>query len=138
MRIAAQILDSTYGQSAVGVQTHLELASEDGWTTVANAVTNTEGRIDDWPDRNLNRGLYRLVVDSESYFASLGVSTAYPEVIVVFRMLSESGSCQVQVTMCPYSYSTYLGTVKSGKQSALADAEQRSDHCPPAPITWII
>lgn len=118
MRIAAQMLDSTYGQSAVGVQAHLQHASGTGWTTVADAITDSEGRIEDWHGWRQERGLYRLVFDSDNYFASLGANTAYPEVIIMFRMVNEADNCQVQVTICPYSYSTYFGSIDHQKSSS--------------------
>lgn len=113
MRIVAQVLDSTYGQSAAGVYAYLERAHGNGWVTVCDAQTNSEGCIEDWNSRQLERGLYRIVFDSDRYFAALGAITAYPEVVVMFRMLGESRTFQVQVTLSPYSYSTYFGATES-------------------------
>jgi 5-hydroxyisourate hydrolase len=112
MKIVTQVLDSTYGQSAVGVHASLARFSGSGWTRIAEAVTNDEGLIEDWNgDWPLERGLYRMVFDSDSYFAGLGASTAYPEVIVVFRMADESRTCQVRIMLSPYSYSTFFETL---------------------------
>jgi 5-hydroxyisourate hydrolase len=115
MRIVTQVLDSTYGKSAVGVHACLSRASDegDGWATVAEAETNLDGCIADWEGCQLERGLYRIVFDSDGYFAGLGGSAAYPEVMVIFRMWDESHAFQVQVTLSPYSYSTYFGTLDS-------------------------
>jgi 5-hydroxyisourate hydrolase len=112
MKIVAQVLDSTYGQSAVGVHASLERSSGSGWTTLAEGVTNNEGYIEDWNgDWPSGRGLYRMVFDSDSYFASLGSSTAYPEVIVIFRATDESRTFQVRIMLSPYSYSTFFETL---------------------------
>lgn len=111
MRIFTQVLDSTYGKSAVGVHARLARAGDDGWTTVADAETNNDGRVEEWDSWYLKRGLYRIVFDSDSYFAGLGAAAAYPEVIVIFRMQNEAHVFQVQVTLAPYSYSTYFGTM---------------------------
>ena len=113
MRIAAQVLDGTYGQTAAGIGAHLQRADNAGWTTISSAVTDHEGCIGDWKCRSLDQGVYRIVLDSDSYFASLGASSPYPEVIIVFRMLNQADSWQLQVTMCPYSYSTYFGPLIS-------------------------
>jgi 5-hydroxyisourate hydrolase len=109
MRIVAQVLDSTYGGSAVGVRARLSRATDDGWTAVAEAETSGDGRIEDWDTRRMERGVYRIVFDSDNYFAGIGTMSAYPEVIVVFRMEHESHAFHVQVTLAPYSYSTYFG-----------------------------
>jgi 5-hydroxyisourate hydrolase len=110
MRIVAQVLDGTYGKPAVGVRARLARASGDDWTTVAEAETSGDGRIEDWDSLHLERGLYRIVFDSDSYFSGLGVTTAYPEVSVIFRTEDQYAAFQVQVILAPYSYSTYFGT----------------------------
>jgi 5-hydroxyisourate hydrolase len=115
MKISAQVLDSTYGQPAAGVRARLEHADIDGWTKVADAETNTDGSIETWDQWDLERGLYRIVFDSDNYFAGLGGTTAYPEVVVIFRMPTELYTCQVQVTLAPYSHSTYLGITEAGR-----------------------
>jgi 5-hydroxyisourate hydrolase len=113
MTITTQVLDSMYGQSAAGVHARLERASGSDWITISVAEANSEGLVEDWDSRRLERGLYRIVFDSDGYFASLGAATAYPEVVVIFRILDELHTFQVQVNLSPYSYSTYFGTVGS-------------------------
>jgi 5-hydroxyisourate hydrolase len=109
MRIATRVIDTTYGRSAAGVRARLERACRDGWTTLADAETDTDGCIEEWNGSHRERGLYSVVFDSDRYFAGLGEGTAYPEVAVTFRTRSESGGCQLQVALSPYSYSTYVG-----------------------------
>lgn len=111
MRIFTQALDGTYGKPAVGVGARLARADGNNWTTVAEAETDHDGCIENWDVWYFDRGLYRIVFDSDGYFARLGVTIAYPEVAVVFRMVPETNSFQVQVTLAPYSYSTYFGTL---------------------------
>lgn len=113
MTITTQVLDSMHGQSAAGVHARLERADGTGWTTISVAEANSEGSVEDWDSRRLGRGLYRIVFDSDGYFASLGAVTAYPEVVIIFRILDELNTLQVQVNLSPYSYSTYFGTVSS-------------------------
>jgi 5-hydroxyisourate hydrolase len=111
MKIVTHVLDGVYGKSAVGVRARLARADEGGWAMVAEAETNNAGRIDDWDTRRLQRGLYRIEFDSDRYFAGFGCAAAYPEVITTFRMLDESHAFHVQVTLAPYSYSTYFGAM---------------------------
>jgi 5-hydroxyisourate hydrolase len=117
MRIVTQVLDGTYGKPAVGVGARLSRASDGGWTIVAEAETNAEGRVSDWTGWRLNRGLYRIVFDSDGYFARLGTASGYPEVMITFRMKEESPAFQVQVTLAPYAYSTYFGTLDESDAS---------------------
>jgi 5-hydroxyisourate hydrolase len=110
MKIATQVVDTTYGQFAAGVHVRLECVGDTGWIALADAETNSDGCINDWDSCPLGRGLYRIVLDSDRYFAGLGAGTAYPEVVVIFRMRNESDGCQVQVALSPYSYSAYFGS----------------------------
>jgi 5-hydroxyisourate hydrolase len=113
MRIATRVIDITYGRSAAGVRARLERACRDGWITLADAETDTDGCIKEWNGSHVECGLYRVVFDSDRYFAGLGEGTAYPEVAVTFRTGSESGGCQLQLALSPYSYSTYVGMLPS-------------------------
>lgn len=85
--------------------------------TVAEADSNSDGLIEDWDSWRLERGMYRIVFDSDGYFAGLGQSAAYPEVTVLFRVQDESRAFQVQVMLAPYSYSTYFGTQDGGREA---------------------
>lgn len=113
MRIVTQVLDGTYGKPAAGVRARLSRGGGNSWATVAEAETTADGCIEEWRTLHLKLGLYRIVFDSDGYFARLGSSTAYPEIVVIFRMENESHLFQVQVTLAPYSYSTYFGTTES-------------------------
>jgi 5-hydroxyisourate hydrolase len=110
MRILTQVLDGTYGKPAAGVSACLSRAeSGNGWVTVGEAHTNDDGRVAEWDGWHLVRGLYRIAFDSDGHFANLGTITAYPEVIVIFRIQDDGHNFQVQVTLAPHSYHTYFG-----------------------------
>jgi 5-hydroxyisourate hydrolase len=119
MKIVAQVLDGTYGKPAVGVRACLTRANANRWSPIAEVETNAEGYIEDWDSWHLERGLYRLVFDSDSYFSGLGATTAYPEISVTFRMQNGFSTFHMQVTLAPYSYSTYFGTTDSHSGNSL-------------------
>ncbi|MDF5757185.1 hydroxyisourate hydrolase [Spongiactinospora sp. TRM90649] len=110
MSITAQALDSVYGRTAAGLRARLESVVDGVWHTVAAAETDSEGYIMEWHAARLDRGLYRIVFDSDHYFVGLGMNAAYPEITVMFRILDSVDSYQIQVTMSPYSYSTFFGS----------------------------
>jgi 5-hydroxyisourate hydrolase len=113
VRIVTQVVDGAYGKSAAGLRVCLSSATGNAWSTVAEAETDGDGCIKDWNSRHLERGLYRIVFDSDGYFARLGAASAYPEIVVMFRMEDEACLFRVNVTLSPYSYSTYFGTAES-------------------------
>ena len=111
MSVTAQTLDGVYGRSAAGVRARLERDRGSGWQDLADAETDSDGRISEWRDWKLERGLYRIVFDSDYYFVGLGLSAAYPEIIVTFRMNDETDAYQIRVMISPYSYSTHFRIV---------------------------
>ena len=113
VRIVTQVVDGSYGKSAAGVRASLSCATGNSWSTVADAETDGDGRIREWHSRHLRRGVYKIVFDSDRYFAGLGVSSAYPEIIIMFRTEDESHMLRVHVTLSSYSYSTYFGTTEN-------------------------
>jgi 5-hydroxyisourate hydrolase len=119
MRIRTQVLDGTYGKPAAGVTASLAQAvSGNGWATIGAVETDDDGRIEDWDGWHLDHGLYRIVFDSDSHFARLGGTTAYPEIIVIFRVQDESQDFQVQITLNPYSYSAYFGMLDDNSEKS--------------------
>jgi 5-hydroxyisourate hydrolase len=110
MSFAAQAVDVVYGRAVGGVRARLERSSTDGWQVMSHAETDGDGQILDWLDEKLDRGAYRIVFDTDSYFASLGVSAAYPEIIVLFRVQEEIETSQIQVMLAPFSYSMFFST----------------------------
>ncbi|MBO3747602.1 hydroxyisourate hydrolase [Streptosporangiaceae bacterium NEAU-GS5] len=110
MSIVAEAVDGVYGRSVSGLRASLEQASNGVWLPLARAETDDGGRINAWAALDLDRGLYRIVFDSDQYFVGLGVVAAYPEVSVTFRMQNARDACKVQVMLAPHSYSTYFGT----------------------------
>jgi 5-hydroxyisourate hydrolase len=111
MTITIQVLDNMHGRPAGGVNARLEVLRSSEWTTISVAETNDKGYVEAWDSHHLERGLYRIIFDSDSYFARLGVVTGCPEAIVVFKILNHLHDFQGQVNLSPYSYSTYFGTV---------------------------
>ncbi|GAA4236633.1 5-hydroxyisourate hydrolase [Streptosporangium album] len=110
MSITALALDSVYGRKAAGVRARLERVVNGTWEDIAEVETDYEGCIKQWDGASLERGLYRIVFDSDQYFVALGLSAAYPEISVMFRIQDEVDSYQIQVTLSPYFYSTYFGS----------------------------
>ncbi len=109
MNVTAQALDVVYGRPAAGIPARLDRRELDGWEPVAAATTDDDGYILDWALKRLDQGDYRIVFDSGSYFAGLGVSAVYPEIAVAFALLDETDACQLQVHLAPYSYSVFFG-----------------------------
>lgn len=110
--ITTHVLDTSRGRPAAGVPIHLERHTKDGVALLGKGVTDADGRLRTLlPDgAPLDAGFYRIVFDTGTYFASLGVEGFYPEVAVVFEIRDPAQHYHVPLLLNPYGYSTYRGS----------------------------
>ena len=112
-KITTHVLDVARGRPAAGVAVTLEAqAGEGGWRVVGRGATDADGRLKDLlgADDALVEGVYRLTFETESYFASRGVETFYPQAAVVFRVGDAAAHYHVPLLVSPFGYSTYRGS----------------------------
>lgn len=103
MSLSTHILDCGRGEPAAGVPVRLELADGGAWVTVAEGVTDSDGRLRDWvPDERWLAAVYRLVFLTGGDF--------FPEVTVVFRVADPLRHHHVPLLLSPYGYTTYRGS----------------------------
>jgi 5-hydroxyisourate hydrolase len=107
-KFAAEIHDAVYGRPADDIEIRLDRDEGCGWIAMKRARTGRAGRVGDWNRATLERGLYRIVLDTSSYFAGLGLGAAYPEIQVTFRIQNEFELCRILVVLSPYSYSVHF------------------------------
>lgn len=74
--ISTHILDVSRGAPAGGVAVHLDLQNtNESWTELSHAWTDDDGRVKPFflVEEPLPGGTYRLVFDTEPYFAGLNI-----------------------------------------------------------------
>ena len=109
--ITTHVLDTARGCPAHGVPIRLESASDGGWTTLSEGVTNADGRVADLlAPGSLIRGRYRMVFETATYFELTDQVGFYPFVHVVFEIRSTETHYHVPLLLSPYGYSTYRGS----------------------------
>ena len=111
--ITTHLLDISRGQPASGVAVRLELETADGsWKQIGAASTDADGRANDLlpPRFALHGGVYRLVFDTEAYFAAQGVEGFYREVAITFTIRDPTQHYHVPLLLSPFGYSTYRGS----------------------------
>ncbi len=109
MSLSSHVLDAVGGTPARSVAIRWERQTEDGWETVAEAVTDDDGRVAGW-EAATTKGVHRLVFGSGAYFAAQGSTTFYPEVVVVFEITDADAHHHVPLLLSPFAYSTYRGS----------------------------
>ncbi|MEO3824972.1 hydroxyisourate hydrolase [Actinomadura sp. B10D3] len=104
MSLSTHVLDAAKGLPAEGVAVRLDRRDDGGgWTTLAEARTDADGRIREWgvPPRE---GVHRLTFDTA------GLSGFYPEVTVAFTIDDPGRHYHVPLLISPFAYSTYRGS----------------------------
>jgi len=108
--ITSHVLDAATGTPAAGVPVTLAQLDGDGWVTLAEAVTDADGRVSQFGPESVPAGRYRVTFNTEAYFASLGQTAFYPEVQVVFELVEVDAHYHVPLLLSPFAYSTYRGS----------------------------
>jgi 5-hydroxyisourate hydrolase len=111
--ISTHILDISRGAPAGGVAVRLDLQNtNESWTELSHAWTDEDGRVKPFflVEEPLSGGTYRLVFDTEPYFAGLDIEFFYPQVTVVFKIEDAAQHYHVPLLISPYGYSTYRGS----------------------------
>lgn len=109
MSLSSHVLDAVRGAPAAGVSIRWERRTDGDWETVAQAVTDDDGRVSGW-DGATTAGVHRLVFDTGDYFAAQDTATFYPEVVVVFEVADADAHHHVPLLLSPFGYSTYRGS----------------------------
>ena len=103
MSVSTHVLDAATGRPAEAVPVTLARRTDDGWTVVADAVTDADGRVGQLA-ADTPAGVYRLRFDTET------IAAFYPEVVVTVRLTDAGGHHHVPLLLSPYAYSTYRGS----------------------------
>jgi 5-hydroxyisourate hydrolase len=104
--ISTHVLDTGLGRPAAGIHVSLYRLDERlGPTLLAEAVTDSHGRITDLVRQPLEPGDYRLRTEARS-----GDGSFFRAVSVEFRIIDISRSYHVPLLMAPFGLTTYLGS----------------------------
>ncbi|NKZ06005.1 hydroxyisourate hydrolase [Actinomadura latina] len=103
MSLSTHVLDAAKGLPAAGVTVRLDRRDDGGWTSLAEARTDADGRIAEW-GAETGKGVHRLT------FETAGLSEFYPEVTVAFTIDDPGRHYHVPLLISPFAYSTYRGS----------------------------
>jgi hydroxyisourate hydrolase len=110
-QLTTHILDTSLGKPAQNVSVILEQKQASLWNKIAEDVTNLDGRISNLlaADKILDKGIYRLIFDTQSYFKKQNIKTFYPSVTIEFE-ITDATHYHVPLLLNPFGYSTYRGS----------------------------
>ncbi len=108
--LSTHVLDAVSGTPAAGIPVEALARNDAGeWNSIGSGVTDDDGRIAQVADEALTPGTYRIVFDTEDYFAGRGVPAFYPEVAITF-VVADERHYHVPVLLSPFAFSTYRGS----------------------------
>ena len=110
--LSSHVLDTASGRPARGVPVRLEALDAGGdWKTLADAVTDDDGRVRRLPPEGpLPAGTYRVTFDTRAYLEAAGRPVFYPRVDVVFVVGAGAEHYHIPLILSPFGYSTYRGS----------------------------
>jgi 5-hydroxyisourate hydrolase len=112
-RISTHVLDMVHGKPAKDVPVRLKKQNPSGnWRLLTSTRTDQEGRCPQLlPEgEDLSPGVYRLIFDTESYYALQKIETLYPLVEVTFQVRDGESQFHVPLLLSPNGYTTYRGS----------------------------
>ena len=110
-QITTHVLDTSTGIPGAAISIRLQAFHNNVWQTIAQGITNGDGRIPDLlpQDRNLKADTYKMVFDTGSYYSKANIKTFYPIVEIIFNTFDET-HYHVPLLVNPFGYSTYRGS----------------------------
>jgi 5-hydroxyisourate hydrolase / 2-oxo-4-hydroxy-4-carboxy-5-ureidoimidazoline decarboxylase len=110
-QITTHVLDTAIGKPGKDISIRLQKKVGHVWQTIAQGITNADGRIPDLlpQNRNLKPDVYRMVFDTGMYYGKTHTQTFYPEVEIQFTTFDQT-HYHVPLLVNPFGYSTYRGS----------------------------
>ena len=110
-QITTHVLDTAAGKPGNDISIMLQQLHTHGYATIAQGITNNDGRIADLlpPDKKLQLGIYKLVFETGIYYSAKSIKTFYPLVEIQF-MISDDSHYHIPLLISPFGYSTYRGS----------------------------
>ncbi len=110
-QITTHVLDTSTGIPGRDISIRLQAIRNNQWQTIAQGITNNDGRIPDLlaQEHNLKPGVYKMVFHTGVYYARTNTRTFYPITEIIFNTFDET-HYHVPLLVNPFGYSTYRGS----------------------------
>jgi 5-hydroxyisourate hydrolase/2-oxo-4-hydroxy-4-carboxy-5-ureidoimidazoline decarboxylase len=109
--VTTHVLDTSIGKPGFNITIQLKSKTTQEWQTIAQGVTNADGRIADLLpfSRKLATGNYKMVFNTGKYFVENKIKGFYPTVEIDFTVFDHT-HYHIPLLINPYGYSTYRGS----------------------------
>tara|TARA_R110001583_G_C5630985_1_gene407041 strand:+ start:534 stop:896 length:363 start_codon:yes stop_codon:yes gene_type:complete len=115
--ITTHILNTALGKPAPDINIQLFVLKGKEWILLSCAITNQDGRIDDWQDNSWYQNkqseqlfaTYKIVFSLEDYWQQQNIDAFYPSAEICFKV-QDARHHHIPLLLSPYGYSTYRGS----------------------------
>ncbi|MFT4021986.1 MAG: hydroxyisourate hydrolase [Acinetobacter sp.] len=110
--IQVQVFNSQSGQPSAKLNVVLEAQQNSQWVKIGEGQTDAQGQINSlYPKEksNLDKGIYRITLQTGDWFKTQNQRSFYPEIPVVFVIDGSTDHYNLPVVISPYGYSTFKG-----------------------------
>jgi 5-hydroxyisourate hydrolase len=116
-RLSTHVLDTVSGRPAANMRIEvLEALDNGGWRSIADLITNADGRTDApvLAGEAFRAGRFQLRFHVAEYFRAAGIELPDPPFLDIvpihFGMADPEGHYHVPLLCSPFAYSTYRGS----------------------------
>lgn len=111
--LSTHVLNTSLGVpgSNMALSLHRQDTSSETWSLVTNGITNSDGRCPGLITKEaFIAGVYKLRFETQQYWESIGETSFYPYVEIVFTIRDPGQKYHIPLLMSRFSYSTYRGS----------------------------
>lgn len=110
-QVTTHVLDTSAGIPGNNITIRLKQLNDEIWETIAQGVTNADGRIADLlpQGRIIDPGNYKMVFETGDYFVTQNIKGFYPQVDIQFTVF-DNKHYHVPLLINPFGYTTYRGS----------------------------
>lgn len=107
-QLTTHVQDTTTGKPAAGMTIRLKHCVNNSWYTLAQGVTNKEGRIGNFlpPGKNVLPGNYKMCFETFHYFRAQAVVSFYPKIEIDFTV-SDDNNYHLPLSLSALGYATH-------------------------------
>jgi len=115
--ITTHILNTALGKPAADISIQLFVLQGKQWLLLSSAITNQDGRIDDWHETGWYQdkaseelfATYKIVFALDDYWQQQNIDSFYPSAEICFKV-QDLRHHHIPLLLSPYGYSTYRGS----------------------------
>lgn len=110
-QVTTHVLNTSEGVPGKNIHIVFMEFKNDKWLCISSGITNTDGRISNLlpPGRKLPDGIYKMIIDTQSYFKKKKIVTFYPSVEIQF-FINNDNHYHIPLLISPFGYTTYRGS----------------------------